>query len=49
MLDRAFYTQEKNMMQFIFCLFGLHGATEITYTCDHDEVKQCRDCLKNIE
>ncbi len=27
------------MMQFIFCLFGLHGATEINYTCDHDGVR----------
>ncbi len=28
------------MMQFIFCLFGLHGATEINSTCDYDEVKE---------
>lgn len=37
------------MMQFIFCLFGLHGGTEIDYSCDDDEIKECRDCLKNIE
>ena len=48
MLDRAFYTQEKNMMQFIFCLFGLHGATEIDYTVDDFEVKKCRECLKDL-
>ena len=37
------------MIQFIFCLLGLHGATEINYICDHEEVKGCRDCLKDIE
>ena len=37
--------QENQMLQFIFCLFGFHGATEIDYTID-DEIKVCRDCLK---
>lgn len=27
------------MFQFICCLFGLHGATEIDYTVDDFEVK----------
>jgi len=31
------------MLQFIFCLFGLHGVTEIG-----DNQKECRDCLKEI-
>lgn len=37
------------MLQFILCLFGLHGATEIDYTDDDDEIKVCRDCLKEVE
>lgn len=37
------------MFQFIFCLFGLHGATEINYNLDHEEVKECRTCLKDIQ
>lgn len=37
------------MLQFIFCLFGLHGVTEIDYTVDDEEIKVCRDCLKEIE
>lgn len=37
------------MLQFFLCLFGLHGATEIDYTVDDEEIKVCRDCLKEIE
>ena len=33
------------MLRLLMCLFGLHGATEIDYTAD-DEIKVCRDCLK---
>lgn len=36
------------MLQFIFCLFGLHGVTEIDYTVD-DEIKVCQDCMKEID
>ena len=31
------------------CLFGLHGATEIDYTIDDEEIKACRNCLKEVE
>ncbi|ENW86261.1 hypothetical protein F906_01315 [Acinetobacter pseudolwoffii] len=34
------------MLHFIFCLFGLHGVTEIECQADGKEVKVCRDCLK---
>ena len=37
------------MLQFLLCLFGLHGATEIDYTVDGDEIKVCRDCLKEVK
>lgn len=37
------------MIQFIFCLFGLHGATEINYGGEYEEIKECRNCLKDIE
>lgn len=39
------------MFQFIKCLFGLHGVIEIDYTIDDDdeEIKVCRDCLKEVE
>ncbi len=33
------------MLQFLLCLFGLHGAAEIDYTVDDEEIKVCRDCL----
>ncbi len=36
------------MLRFLMCLLGLHGATEIEYTVDGDEVKVCRECLKEI-
>lgn len=35
----------ENMFQFLMCLFGLHGATEI----GDDDVKECRDCLKEVK
>ena len=31
------------MLQLLFCLFGLHGATEVDYTADEEEIKVCRD------
>ena len=40
--------QEIHMLQFILCFFGLHGATEIDYTVDDEEIKVCRDCLKEV-
>ena len=33
------------MIQFLMCLFGFHGATEVEYATD-EEIKVCRDCLK---
>ena len=41
-------SKEIHMLQFIFCLFGFHGATEIDYTVDDEEIKVCRDCLKEV-
>lgn len=32
------------MLQFLFCLFGLHGVTEIS-----NGKKEYRDCLKEID
>ena len=40
--------QEIRMLQLLMCLFGLHGATEIDYTIDDEEIKVCRDCLKEV-
>ena len=37
------------MLRFLMCLFGLHGATEIDYTVDDEEIKVCRDCLKEVK
>jgi len=34
------------MLHFLMCLFGLHGATEIDYTMEGEEIKVCRNCLK---
>ena len=42
-------SKEIHMLQFILCLFGLHGATEIDYTIDDEEIKVCRDCLKEVK
>jgi len=41
--------QEIHMLQFIKCLFGFHGAIEIDYTIDDEEIKVCRDCLKEVK
>ena len=38
--------QEIHMLQLLMCLFGFHGATEIDYTIDDEEIKVCRDCGK---
>jgi len=40
--------QEIHMLQFLKCLFGFHGAIEIDYTIDGEEIKVCRDCLGEI-
>ena len=37
------------MLKLLMCLFGLHGATEIDYTVDGDEIKVCRECMKEVE
>ena len=47
-LNAATQIQEIHMLQFLLCLFSLHGATEIDYTVDNEEIKVCRDCLKEI-
>jgi len=46
---RFFNSERKVMLRFLMCLFGLHGATEIDYTIDDEEIKVCRDCLKEVE
>jgi hypothetical protein len=43
-IKEVFFCLEKSMLQFIFCLFGLHGVTEIS-----DNKKECRDCLKEVK
>ena len=47
--NAATQIQENKMLQFLLCLFGLHGATEIDYTVDDEEIKVCRDCLKEVK
>ena len=37
------------MLRLLMCLFDLHGATEIDYTIDDEEIKVCRDCMKEID
>ena len=37
------------MLRLLMCLFGLHGATEIDYTVDDEEIKVCRDCVKEVK
>jgi hypothetical protein len=37
------------MIKLLKCLFGLHGATEIDYTIDDEEVCVCRECLKEVK
>ena len=45
-LIRPTKIQENKMLRFLMCLFGFHGATEIDYTIDDEEIKVCRDCGK---
>ena len=47
--NAATQIQENKVLRFLLCLFGLHGATEIDYTVDDEEIKVCRDCLKEID
>jgi len=42
------WNKESQMLQFLLCLFSLHGATEIDYTIDDEEIKVCRDCMKEV-
>lgn len=37
------------MLRLLMCLFGFHGATKIDYTIDDEEIKVCRDCLKEVK
>ena len=37
------------MFRFLLCLFVLHGATEIDYTIDDEEIKLCRYCMKELD
>ena len=41
--------QENKVLRFLLCLFGLHGATEIDYTVDDEEIKVCRNCLEEVK
>lgn len=36
------------MLQLLFCLFGLHGATEVEYPIIDKETNVCRDCLTEV-
>ena len=42
-------SKENQILQFLLCLFGFHGAVEIDHTIDNEEIKVCRDCLKEVE
>ena len=37
------------MLQFLKCLLGFHGVTEIYHCKDGEESKVCRDCLKEVK
>ena len=37
------------MLHFLMCLLGLHGATEVDYTVEAEEIKVCRDCLREVK
>lgn len=37
------------MLRLLMCLFGFHGTTKIDYTIDDEEIKVCRDCLKEVK
>ena len=41
--------QENKVLRLLMCLFGLHGATEIDHTIDGDEIKVCRECMKEVK
>ena len=47
--NAATQIQENKMLRLLMCLFGLHGATEIDYTADDEEIKVCRDCMKEVK
>jgi hypothetical protein len=47
--DGLFFAWRKVMLRLLMCLFGLHGAIEIDHTIDDEEIKVCRDCLKEIK
>lgn len=36
------------MLRKILCFIGFHGVHETEYTIDGEEIKVCRDCLKEI-
>ena len=36
------------MLQLLFCLFGLHGATEVEYLISDKETNVCGDCMKEV-
>ena len=42
---REIYT----IVRFLLCLLGFHGASEIAYTIDDEEIKVCRNCAKDVE
>lgn len=46
--QEVFFCQEKHMLRFLKCLLGFHGVTEIDYTVDDEEIKVCRDSLKEV-
>ncbi len=37
------------MLRILMCLFGFHGAAEIDHTIDDEEIKVCRDCMREIK
>lgn len=37
------------MIQFLLCLFSFHGATEVEYTGNDEEIRRSKDCLKERE
>ena len=45
----VFFAKRKIMIKLLKCLFGLHGATEIDYTIDDEEICVCRECLKEVK
>ncbi len=37
------------MFRFLMYLFSLHGATEVDYTVYDEELKLCRNSLKEVK